>query len=374
MDKFLSFLGRKTEKLKASSGAVVACLDFVICPRNNHKLRPVHDPDLPHRIRHANHLSCSSASDLSSADCPFDPNPFSLQLNEQGILELRVASGYTENYHEYANEQLVAPNPLGRVYLGEGEHSEIAEVESETSRDKKEDQMYIGLQGRPLVARPNLQDNLSQVSIPERHRSIEPSVLDPDSYAWPPCMQGPGSPYRHIPRPGSGAVSRSDLPVTRQRQAAIAINRKPVPKPRLRKSYLRRKPLPELPSNQDRCSKKRPLRERIEDFVGKSLSTTSSSVDRISMRASLGKDILCIFAEIDPLSSEFSNNVVAKVLRGRSKKTADSRRLDSNEGEAGDDEPLDQLQDLREVIKRERMFLHISEPLLHMGEPFKIIF
>ena len=372
MGKFSSFLERKMTQLKAGSEAMVASLDNIIFTKSNQE--PVYDPDLPHKIRHQHHPVCSSASELSSGEFPFDPSAFELQADEDGVLVLKRTSGYSTEYHRHAKEQLAAPNPLGTIKLEDGDPPEVAELEGDTSHERKENQWYTSLQGRPFLARPNLVDNLSQPSSSSLSRSNEALVLDPDHYAWPPNMQGPGSPYLQVPRPSSTFVARLDTVVPPKGQAGTVIKRKPVPKPRLRESYLQKKPLPELPTDQQRHSNTRSFRERIENFVGRPLSSLNDSPDRISFHASAGKDILCIFAEIDPLAPGFTNKVVAKVLRGRSKKSGDLRRSDASEREADHPEPVERLRELRESVKRERMFVHISEPLLHMGDPFKITF
>ncbi|MCJ1381992.1 hypothetical protein MMC17_005104 [Xylographa soralifera] len=335
---------------------------------------PVYDPNLPHHLRHQNHPLCPSASELSSGEFPFDPSAFELQADDDGVLVLKRTSGYSTEYHQHAKEQLASPNPLGTILLGEGDQPAIAELEGDISHERKENEWYTSLQGRPFLARPNLVDNLSQPGISSLSRSNESLVLDPDNYAWPPNMQGPGSPYLQVPRSASGSVARRDPMVSHKGQAGTVIKRKPVPKPPLRESYLQKKPLPELPSDHQRHSHTRSFRERIENFVGRPISSLNASTDRISFHASAGKDILCIFAEIDPIALGFTNKVVAKVMRGRSKKSADLRCSDFSERGAGHHEPAEQLRDLRETVKRERMFVHISEPLLHMGEPFKITF
>ncbi|MCJ1393467.1 hypothetical protein MMC18_006342 [Xylographa bjoerkii] len=374
MGKFSSFLERKISQLKAGTEAMVASLEFIMSPGNKNVSDPVYHPDLPHRLRHQGHPACPSASELSSADFPFDPSGYELRADESGVLVLKRSSAYSQDYRNHANEQLAAPNLLGIVSLGEGDQPEVAELEGDSPHEQKRNQWYTDLQGRPLLARPNLVDNLSQPSIPKLPQSTQPLVLDPDNYAWPPDMQGPGSPYRQVPRPASGALARLKSLVPRKGQAGAVIKRKPVPKQPLRKSYLQKKPLPELPSDQEQHGQTQSFRERIETFVGRPISPLNTSADRISFRASAGKDILCIFAEIDPVALGFTNKVVAKVLRGRSKESTDLHRLKSIERKHANDEPVDQLRELREVVKRERMFVHISEPLLHMGDPFKITF
>ncbi|MCJ1397623.1 hypothetical protein MMC11_000819 [Xylographa trunciseda] len=371
MGKLSKFFERKIVQLKAGSEAMVASLDSIICSQNNKE--PVFHPDVPHRIRHPHQPSCPSASDLSSADADFDPRPYELRA-EDGRLVLKRSSAYSRIYHQHANEQLAAPNPLGIVLLGEGADPEVAELEGDTSHNQREGQWYINLQGQPLVARPNLVDNLSQPSISEPPQSNESLVLDPDNYAWPPDMQGPGSPYRQVPRPASGTVARLKSSVPPKGQAGVVIKRKPVPKPPLRKSYLEKKPLPEPPFDQERQSHPRSFREHIEDFVGRPMPSLSASADRISFRASAGKDILCIFAEIDPVAPGFTNKVVAKVLRGRSRQSTEFANSNPAQRNTDGGKPAEQLRELREVVERKRMFVHISEPLLHMGEPFKIDF
>ncbi|MCJ1437241.1 hypothetical protein MMC27_006627 [Xylographa pallens] len=372
MGKFSNYFERKVSQLKAGSEAMVASLDNFMFSKNNQE--PIYDPDLPHQLRHPHNPTCPSASELSSAEFPFDPSAFKFQADDDGVLVLKRTSGYSTEYHKHAKEQLAASNPLGIVSVGEGEHPEIAELEGDISHERKEGQWYTNPQGRHCLARPNLVDNLSQPSNLSLPRSDDSLVLDPDNYAWPPNMRGPGSPYLQVPRPSNISVARLEYMVPCKAQAVKVIKRKPVPKPRLRESYLQKKPLPGLPSDQQRHSDTRSFRERIENFVGRPISSLNGSVDQISFHASAGKDILCIIAEIDPVAAGFTNKVVAKVLRGRSKKCGDLRRLNSSEREPDHTAPVERLRQLRETVKRERMFVHISEPLLHMGEPFKITF
>ncbi|MCJ1421225.1 hypothetical protein MMC32_007587 [Xylographa parallela] len=351
---------------------MAASLDNFMFPKNNRE--PFYDPDLPHQLRHPHNPACPSASELSSAEFAFDPSAFEFQADEDGVMVLKRTSGYSTEYRKHATEQLAASNPLGIVSFGECQQPEIAELEGDTSHERKEGQWHTNLQSQPFLARAELVDSLSQPSTSSLPRSDDPLVLDPDNYAWPPHMQGPGSPYLQVPRPSSTSVARLEYMVPCKAQAVKVIKRKPVPKPRLRDSYLQKKPLPELPSDQQRHSDTRSFRERIENFVGRPISSLSASVDQISFHASTGKDILCIMAEIDPVAVGFTNKVVAKVLRAHSKKCEDLRRLTSSENEPDHTAPVERLQELRETVKRERMFVHISEPLLHMGEPFQITF
>ncbi|MCJ1285412.1 hypothetical protein MMC26_004752 [Xylographa opegraphella] len=372
MGKLSGFLGKKLTQLKAGSEAVVAGLNNIMFSKNNKY--SAYDADLPHKLRHQNHPVCPSASDLSSGDYPFDPSAFQLEANEEGVLVLKRTSGYSAEYHKQGQEQLASANPLGIVSLGEGDQPEIAELEGDTLPERKEKQWYTSLQGGPFLARPNLVDNFSQPSTSSPPHSKESLVLDPDINTWPPSMQGPGSPYLQVPLPSSTSVARLRPIVPTKDQAARVIKRKPVPKPSLPERYSRNKPLPELPSDQRRHSHKPSFRKRIENFVGRPMPSLESSADRISFHAAAGKDILCIFAEIDPVAPGFTNKVVAKVLRGRSKESGDSRRTNSFERAADLADPVERLRELRETVKLDRMFVQISEPLLHMGEPFKISF
>ncbi|MCJ1293618.1 hypothetical protein MMC34_005173 [Xylographa carneopallida] len=373
MGKLLGFLERKLTQLKAGSETMVACLDNIISYKSNQD--HVNDLDLPHKLRHQNEPLCSSASELSSAEFPFDPSAYELEADDDGVLVLKRTSGYSTEYHKHAKEQEAAPNPLGIISFGDSHPPEVAELEGDISHERKDSEQYTSIQGRPFRARPNSVDDLSQPSTSSLPHSTETLVLDPDHYAWPPILHGPGSPYLQAPRPSSTSVARLDHVIPPQLQAGPVIKRKPVPKPRLRASYLQKKPLPEIPSDRQRRSHTRSFRERIETFVGRPLSSLNTSADRISFHAAAGKDILCIFAEIDPAAPGFTNKVVAKILRGRSKQSGDLRHSNSSsKREADHAQPAERLRELRETVKRERMFLHISEPLLQMGEPFKITF